>query len=85
MYGLDQLCLICGTLSTFAVGKIDRSRLVGPLKCFRVWTIPNTCRLRWQSPPKNMLAERLPEEVTRYCIDVRVTDLDRVAVCTQVL
>ena len=22
MYGLDQLCLICGTLSTFAVGKM---------------------------------------------------------------
>ena len=26
MYGLNQLCLICGTLSTFAVGKIGRSR-----------------------------------------------------------
>ena len=25
MCGLDQLCLICGALSTFAVGKIDRS------------------------------------------------------------
>ena len=24
MYGLDQLCPICGTLSTFAVGKIGR-------------------------------------------------------------
>ena len=26
MYDLDQLCLICGTLSTIAGGKIDRSR-----------------------------------------------------------
>ena len=24
MYGLDEFCLICGTLSTFAVRKIDR-------------------------------------------------------------
>ena len=26
LYDLDQLCLICGTLSPFAVGKIDHSR-----------------------------------------------------------
>ena len=26
MYGLDQLCLIYGTLSTFAVRKMDRLR-----------------------------------------------------------
>ena len=29
------------------------------------WTIPNACRLRWQSPPKNVSAEKLPEKVAR--------------------
>ena len=27
MYGLDQLCLTCGTLSIFAVRKIDHFRI----------------------------------------------------------
>ena len=36
---------------------------IGPLKCLRVWTIPNTCRLRWQSLPKNESAEKVLEKV----------------------
>ena len=40
---------------------------VGRLKRFCVFTIPNTCRLRWQTPPKKVSVEKLLLKVARLC------------------
>ena len=58
---------------------------VGPLKHFRVWTIPNTCQLRWQSPPNNVSAEKLPEKVARLCRTLLNSNTCRGIQCTQKL
>ena len=39
MDGLGQLCLTCGTLSTFAVRRIDHIRLSNTIFMLNLWTV----------------------------------------------